>query len=47
MNEHDGVYTVHSIEFKFDIHITGYRRTNTIDFGENCKKKKVLLGYKN
>ena len=25
---------VHSIEFKFSMYITGYRRTNPIDFGE-------------
>ena len=46
VSEHDIVWTVHSIELKFGIDITGHRQTNPIDFGEyrmnrflqECKK---------
>ena len=35
MNEHDSIWTVHSIELKFGTHITCHRRTNSIDFGKS------------
>ena len=34
VSEHDSVWTVHSIEFKFGMYITGHRRTNPTDFDE-------------
>ena len=48
VSEHDRVWTVHSVELKLGVYITGHRRTNPIDFGEyrmksfflqECKKK--------
>ena len=34
VSEHDSVQTMHAIEFKFGMYITGHHRTNSIDFGE-------------
>ena len=34
VSEHDSILTVHQIELKYGMYITGYRRTNFIDFGE-------------
>ena len=36
---------MHSIEFKFGVYITGHRRTNPIDFGEN-RMNSFLQEYK-
>ena len=33
-SEQDSALTVHSFEFKFDMYVTGHRRTNFINFGE-------------
>ena len=44
VSEHDSVYAVHSIEFKFGMYGTGHRQTNPIDFGEyrmNCFSRGV------
>ena len=34
VSEYNSVKTIHSIEFKFGMYITGHRWTNPIDFGE-------------
>ena len=36
---------VHSFELKFNMHITGHRRTNSLDFGER-RKYSFLQEYK-
>ena len=49
VSEHDNVSTVHSIELKIRMHITGHCRTNPIDFDEHLmnsfltRLKKELL----
>ena len=45
VSENDSVLTVHSIDLKFDVYITGYCRTNPIDFGE-CRMHRFLRSTK-
>ena len=45
VSEHDSVYTVHSIEFKFGIYIIGHRWTNPIDFGKYWMHSFFLQEY--
>ena len=39
VSEHDSFKPLHSIELKFGMHITEYRRTGPTDFGEFRKNK--------
>ena len=46
------IQTMHSIELKFGMHITGHRRMNPIDFGEyrmnsffTGVQKRILIHY--
>ena len=44
-SKHDSVEGVHSIQLKFDMNITGHRRTNPMDFAE-CRMHNFFTGVK-